>query len=124
MTCEDCGCDTLSPGVCTDCSDIRFHNYPILKKRIDELTEIYPKIVSIVDGWQQIASAHGITNTEDDDKVMKKYVDILKKLGVLEDNDEEAKCAKCGSKNIKTEEFSDDNVDYIQPTCQDCGEMI
>jgi len=52
-------------------------------KNLQELRKIYPEIVSLVNGWQQIASVHGITQTEDEEKSLKKYVKILKDLGVI-----------------------------------------
>lgn len=44
MTCTDCGQDTLGPGVCIDCSNDRFDDYPRLKAivaNIDKQIEIY-----------------------------------------------------------------------------------
>lgn len=39
MTCLECGCDTLGPGVCVDCSSNRFHDYPRLKAIVERLEE-------------------------------------------------------------------------------------
>lgn len=52
-------------------------------KNLQELRKIYPEIVSLVDSWQQIASVHGISQTEDEQKTLKKYVKILTNLGVI-----------------------------------------
>lgn len=52
-------------------------------KNLKELKKIYPDIVSIVDGWQQLAMVHGISQTEYNQKTLKKYVKILKNLGVI-----------------------------------------
>ena len=52
-------------------------------KNLKELKKIYPDIVSIVDGWQQLAKIHGISQTEYDKKTLEKYVKILKNLGVI-----------------------------------------
>ena len=45
--------------------------------------KIYPSIVAIVDSWQQLAEAHGMKQTDQEAETLKKYVAILKKLGVL-----------------------------------------
>lgn len=37
MSCRDCGQDILSDGVCVDCSDKRFNDYPRLKKLEERL---------------------------------------------------------------------------------------
>lgn len=42
MTCSECGCDTLGPGVCVDCSSNRFHDYPRLKKENEQLKKNLP----------------------------------------------------------------------------------
>ena len=52
-------------------------------KNLKELRKIYPDIVSIVDSWQQLAKAHGITQTEQEAITLKKYVKILEDLGVI-----------------------------------------
>lgn len=86
MTCLDCGQPTLSKGVCIDCSNKRFNDYPRLKKTVDELTEIYPKIITIVNGWQRLAELHGISLTEKQHRDLRKYVRILENLGVLKND--------------------------------------
>jgi len=55
-----------------------------LIKKLQELKQIYPEVVSIVDGWQQLARVHGVTQTEEEKKVLEKYVKILKELDVIE----------------------------------------
>lgn len=54
-----------------------------LEKDIQELTKIYPKVVSIVNNWQQFFRVHGIKQTPEEEKILQEYVKILKKLGVL-----------------------------------------
>jgi len=39
LTCSDCGQATLSPGVCIDCSNKRFDDYPRLKAIVDRLED-------------------------------------------------------------------------------------
>ncbi len=52
-------------------------------EKLNELRKIYPQIVSLVDGWQQLARVHGVTQTEQEAAALKKYVKILKDLGVI-----------------------------------------
>ncbi|GEM_PF-5395559 len=52
-------------------------------KNLQELRKIYPEIVSLVDAWQQVANVHGFASTENQQKVLKKYVKILTNLGVI-----------------------------------------
>jgi len=54
-----------------------------LTENLEELRKIYPKIVAIVNDWQQLAKIHGLVQTESEKKILKKYVIILKKLGVI-----------------------------------------
>lgn len=50
-----------------------------------ELTKIYPQVVSIVDSWQTMAFVHGDRNTPQDEKILKKYGEILQQLGILQE---------------------------------------
>jgi len=52
-------------------------------EKLLELKKIYPDIISLVDGWQQLAKIHGVTQTEREAESLKKYVKILKDLGVI-----------------------------------------
>ena len=52
--------------------------------KIKELKEIYPEVVSIVTTWQVIAQTHGHVQTPTEKTVLEKYVNILKDLGVLD----------------------------------------
>lgn len=56
----------------------------ILIKKLQELKQIYPEVVSIINGWQQMAMVHGVTQTKQEKKVLEKYVKILKELNVIE----------------------------------------
>ena len=40
MSCRDCGQPTLFEGICTQCSDKRFDEYPKLKAQINKLEKI------------------------------------------------------------------------------------
>lgn len=41
-----------------------------------------------------------------------------------QDCNDKITCKKCGSDNIKTEDWGEDGKNYIQDICQDCGEML
>lgn len=55
-----------------------------LEKKLQELKQIYPSVVNIVNSWQMMAQIHGDKNTNEQDKILSKYVKILQDLGVLE----------------------------------------
>lgn len=75
MSCSDCGQDTLSDGVCIDCSDNRFDDYPrlkIIERRYEILTHYlrkykYEEIECDID-W--------LINVASDDEVEKLKVEI------------------------------------------------
>ena len=52
-------------------------------EKLNELRKIYPEIVSLVNGWQQLSKIHVVTQTEQEAAALKKYVKILKDLGVI-----------------------------------------
>lgn len=54
-----------------------------LIRKLQELKQIYPQVVDIVDAWQQMANIHGLKQTREEEKVLKKYVKILKELDVI-----------------------------------------
>ena len=54
-----------------------------LRKKLQELKEIYPEVISIVDNWQMFVQNHGEEQTKEEKRILNKYVKILKDLEVL-----------------------------------------
>lgn len=52
-------------------------------EQIAKLTKIYSKVVAIVDDWALMAHIHGDRPSKTDEKILKQYVKILKKIGVI-----------------------------------------
>lgn len=53
-----------------------------LRKKLQELKEIYPEVIDIVNNWQMMAESHDI-QTHAEKQILTKYVKILKDLEVL-----------------------------------------
>ena len=54
-----------------------------LRKKLDELKEIYPEVVDIVNNWQIFVQNHGEKQTKEEKRILTKYVKVLKDLEVL-----------------------------------------
>lgn len=51
-SCSDCGQPTLFDGICTQCSDKRFDQYPIIKERLEKIiANLKEKKI-----WEQVKS--------------------------------------------------------------------
>jgi hypothetical protein len=52
MTCTDCGQPTLFDGICVECSDKRFDQYPIIKEKLEKIiANLKEKKI-----WEQVKS--------------------------------------------------------------------
>ena len=78
MKCHNCGLYVSRHNLKDSINCLKLNSEKLL-----ELKKIYPDIVSLVDGWQQLAKIHGVTQTEREAESLKKYVKILKDLGVI-----------------------------------------
>lgn len=74
MTCQDCGCDTLTDGVCIKCSEKRFYDYPNLKSKLQ-------KIESYVNLLQD-----GDPENENPKKILDTITDVLENKIKVESN--------------------------------------